>query len=284
MEIKSTAHPLLFSVRQDQEKEGRARQQLFGGSCHTATDDYSTGYKMDIKQESNFAKGKDGEIFVSGILSKNGIENTLMPTGHPFDILCGNGKRIDVKYSPTECRLNRFLRSPQYRFHVRKNARDKTDFYICVTAEKSIFIIPSRDVPSQMDHIIFCYPMLTRKKRGKWLKYLNAFDLLKQEQITTLAATQKRIDEMSKKVFDAWVINTRSAEGHGLIGRFWHFDGAPEIPVQVLGCRCAMFETRKAARAALPKVKRAFPQATVERVTVRIDSFQNQLAATRERM
>jgi hypothetical protein len=76
---------------------------------------------------------------------------------------------------------------------------------------------------------------------------------------------------MNRTVFDAWVINTRSVEGHGLIGRFWHFDGIPNIPAQVLGCRCAMFETRKAARAALPKVKSAFPRARVERVTVRVD-------------
>lgn len=71
--------------------------------------------------------------------------------------------------------------------------------------------------------------------------------------------------------YKAWVIDTRSDEGHGLIGRFWHFDGAPRIPPQLLGHRTVAFETRAAARAALPRAKRAFPKAVVRRATFRIE-------------
>jgi len=73
------------------------------------------------------------------------------------------------------------------------------------------------------------------------------------------------------EVFYAWVINTRSVEGHGLIGRYWKFENKiPNIPPHMEGCRVAMFTTRRIARENLPHVRRAFPKAKVVRVKVKV--------------
>lgn len=71
--------------------------------------------------------------------------------------------------------------------------------------------------------------------------------------------------------FYAWAINTRSDEGHGFIGRFWHFGRPPFIPDQLLGCRTSLFETRAKAREALPHVKCTFPKARVVKVKVTVE-------------
>ena len=72
------------------------------------------------------------------------------------------------------------------------------------------------------------------------------------------------------KSFNAWVIDTNSKEGHGLIGRYWWFNGPCEIPAHLEGCKCAMFTTRKTARENLPNVRHSFPSATVKKATVTI--------------
>ena len=74
------------------------------------------------------------------------------------------------------------------------------------------------------------------------------------------------------KAFNAWVIDTNSNEGHGLIGRYWQFGNVPTgIPEHMKGCTTAMFETRSLARKNLPSVKRAFPKATVRKAWVVIN-------------
>jgi hypothetical protein len=74
------------------------------------------------------------------------------------------------------------------------------------------------------------------------------------------------------KQFDAWVIDTNSSEGHGLIGRYWQFGNIPTgIPIHLEGCRTAMFETRAIARENLPYVKKVFPKATVRKAWVVIN-------------
>ena len=73
------------------------------------------------------------------------------------------------------------------------------------------------------------------------------------------------------KTYKGWAINTKSAEGHGLIGRYWWFeDHAPNIPKHLGGHITALFETRKEARRNLPGVRKAFPKARVEKVVVDI--------------
>lgn len=48
------------------------------------------------------------------------------------------------------------------------------------------------------------------------------------------------------KEFLAWAIDTRSTEGHGLLGRY--FFGYHYIPPSSEGCIVALFKTRKIAR------------------------------------
>lgn len=68
-----------------------------------------------------------------------------------------------------------------------------------------------------------------------------------------------------------WAIDTCSDEGHGLIGRYWWFDNSPaRIPDHMEGHLTALFTTRKLAREALPKTRRAFPKSRVVKVLVKI--------------
>ena len=82
----------------------------------------------------------------------------------------------------------------------------------------------------------------------------------------------KTIRLEDQESFDAWAIDTRSDEGHGLIGRYWYFgDKPPVIPVHMEGCQTALFKTRQLARDNLPSVNRAFPKAAVGKVKVIIE-------------
>jgi hypothetical protein len=62
------------------------------------------------------------------------------------------------------------------------------------------------------------------------------------------------------KQHSGWGIDTRSKEGHGLIGKH----------SQLSGYLSAIFATRAQARAALPAVKTAFPRAQVVRLDITI--------------
>jgi len=71
----------------------------------------------------------------------------------------------------------------------------------------------------------------------------------------------------------AWAIDTRSKEGHGLLGKFWWFNGKSwNITPHMTGYRAAVFPTRAEARKALKAIKResyqAFPDACVVHVKV----------------
>jgi len=55
----------------------------------------------------------------------------------------------------------------------------------------------------------------------------------------------KERNERMREQFDAWAIDTQSAEGHGLLGRyFWN----ETIPPSIEGCKKALFVTRQLAR------------------------------------
>lgn len=76
-----------------------------------------------------------------------------------------------------------------------------------------------------------------------------------------------------KEKFTAWAINANSDEGHGFIGRYWWFyQNFVAPPIHMAGCAVALFRTREAARKNLSSVKRAFPAAKVERVSVSINT------------
>lgn len=71
--------------------------------------------------------------------------------------------------------------------------------------------------------------------------------------------------------YSGWAIDTCSREGHGLIGRYWWFEGEPtHIPKHMEGHRSALFCTRREAREALPKTRSSFPKSKVVKVNVRL--------------
>ena len=75
-----------------------------------------------------------------------------------------------------------------------------------------------------------------------------------------------------EEVFTAWAIDTRSEEGHGLIGRYWWFNGKfPEIPPHLEGCKTALFKTRALARQGLGSVKRCWKNARVVKARITIE-------------
>lgn len=77
-----------------------------------------------------------------------------------------------------------------------------------------------------------------------------------------------------EETFIAWAIDTRSEEGHGLIGRYWWFNNkAPTIPTHMEGCKTAIFKTRALAKEGLSSVKKTFENARVVKVKVTIETL-----------
>ena len=78
------------------------------------------------------------------------------------------------------------------------------------------------------------------------------------------------------ETFTAWAIDSRSDDGHGLVGRYWPFYVRDIfIPLHMEGCKFALFTTRKLARKFLPNVRGAFPRASVVKVSVEIKEAMN---------
>lgn len=126
----------------------------------------------------NARKGEIVERHVSWVLSENGIDNELMPTGHPFDILALDEVRIDVKGAFTTSETSNCV-SPLWHFHMGKNRRGKyCDVFICVIWDtKEYFIIPDSALKRSQTDIYFCWPT-KRPTMGKYQKYLNRWDLI----------------------------------------------------------------------------------------------------------
>jgi hypothetical protein len=72
----------------------------------------------------------------------------------------------------------------------------------------------------------------------------------------------------------AWAIDTRSAEGHGFIGRYYL---SQKVPKPNEGCKIALFKTRSIAREHLAIMKartwQQFPKARVVQVRVTVESI-----------
>ena len=58
------------------------------------------------------------------------------------------------------------------------------------------------------------------------------------------------------KTFIAWAVDSRSKEGHGLLGRYWRFDNSHrDIPPHLEGCIVALYKTRELAREAAKSIR-----------------------------
>lgn len=127
------------------------------------------------EEESNRAQGMRIENIVSEKLKRMGIENTQMGTLHPFDILLSDGKRVDVKSSATPIKPP----SSRYGYYVfdtrQKKKGSYCDFFILVVHETmDMYIIPAPQAPAGQIRIAS-----PRKKKSKFDKFLNNYDLMK---------------------------------------------------------------------------------------------------------
>ena len=149
--------------------------------------EYTTAPIPHTKQQPGYVAcggpvlvGITGEIEVKCVLERNGYIIHRMPVGHPFDLLCNDVVRIDVKsayrrFSPP----SRGTVSPCYSFHVGyKDKRRKCDLIVLFIAETNdVFIIPQKNIKLQTNKMSFVWPTL-RPELSKWQKYHNRFDLI----------------------------------------------------------------------------------------------------------
>jgi len=82
--------------------------------------------------------------------------------------------------------------------------------------------------------------------------------------------------------FIAWAVESRSKEGHGLLGRYWKFGNShQDIPPHLEGCVTALYRTRKLAREGAKSVRgdgvkyTPFPLAKAMQVEVIIKEVAN---------
>jgi DNA-binding CsgD family transcriptional regulator len=138
-------------------------------------------YRMGLRHKISGGpakKGADAENYVSEILNKMNIKHKLMSHKNNFDILLSNGKTADVKstytYSHAPSQTEKY-----YKFHTRH--KQIVDFYICIIwLTKDIFIIPTMAIKNPKKDGSISFPWPYKHKIGKYMKYYNNFDLLRQ--------------------------------------------------------------------------------------------------------
>lgn len=138
------------------------------------------GVRHIIPRDKIGKRAEAAERLVSQKLNELNIGNKLMPTGHPFDILLDSGIKIDVKFTGKRRSKTKWgNRRLMWGIGVKRN---HADFFICVTPEKDMFIIPVEITPAATTFIIFTYPKYERRGRiSRYIKYKDRFDLLKNE-------------------------------------------------------------------------------------------------------
>ena len=153
-----------------------------GVSSQTVSN-YRGDKRHEISRGTASYSGFVAEEFVSSYLYEKGIPNKLMSLNHSFDILLFNGIKVDVKYcakivnnSPSRLKFGSLI-SPMWRFQIKKDRKNDCDFFICVTKEWEIFVIPFNTIPPKANMIFFCWPTL-RPEIGKYQKFKDRFDLL----------------------------------------------------------------------------------------------------------
>lgn len=132
--------------------------------------------------------GQEFESKAGQILSDSGIENLLMPNGHPFDILVNGKIRIDVKHSSMnvqkfKSQIN--IVSPTYSIGHLKCGIDCDFFFVfvpeCVNSkEYTYFVIPSSKCRFERQDAIIRIPWPQMGQRpSKWHKYHKNLDILR---------------------------------------------------------------------------------------------------------
>jgi hypothetical protein len=157
----------------------RQSEDLFGGRGKGILRKKISEIWHRVHGESPTARGVIAEEKISKKLAADGIENKLMPYGHPFDILLGNGKRVEVKTAFSVSKTSPAMVSAQYRFHVRKKEKGThCDFYVLyIEPTNEFFIVPNSEINS-VDHIYITSPK-PKRSWGKYHQFKDRFDLLK---------------------------------------------------------------------------------------------------------
>jgi hypothetical protein len=99
------------------------------------TKGYLGRYRHDHRHAidgGNLEMGARWEEIVSKILIDHGINNTLMPHHHEFDILLENGKRVDVKAASRTMKPPSSKCYPFYSFGTKKPERGNYCDWICL--------------------------------------------------------------------------------------------------------------------------------------------------------
>jgi hypothetical protein len=131
------------------------------------------------KGDTGVFYGEMAEEYVRNLLCELGVQNRLMPYGHPFDILTDCGKRIDVKSASKKIKPPSQKAHPYYNISINKKKRGNyADFFVIVIEMRTVYIIPSKDLSENFGFIRIFYPP-NLAKTSKWTQYINRFDLLK---------------------------------------------------------------------------------------------------------
>jgi hypothetical protein len=136
-----------------------------------------------IEPNNNIDFGVKAEIMVSNRMKELNIRHELMPHSHSFDILVNNKIKIDVKSSwksnipPSQ--IGRCV-NDRYHFQLRGHDKHPADYYILVIPKcDAMFIVPGDIIPKNKTDIFMVYPS-ARPEIGKYQKYLNRWDLLRE--------------------------------------------------------------------------------------------------------
>jgi hypothetical protein len=146
-------------------------------SCKITVRRVLSGKRFEIHGETNRARGKRIEDWVSRLLDGQGVKNKNMTNSHGYDIETESGKRLEVTAAfSAMCPPSLIKISPTSSgFYNFKTSRGRNaDFLILVLAETEpyrVLIIPYSEI--KVDYIRF-----PNGGKSKWEKYENRFDLL----------------------------------------------------------------------------------------------------------
>jgi hypothetical protein len=168
---------IISIARKAIDKTSTELAKSFGLSRETISA-YRKGLRVVIKGGSA-GTGYSFESAVSKKLNEWGIEHSLMPNNHPFDIQTKDGGRLDVKARTVSENSSR--ETPMYNFNLNQKKRGRyADFFILVISngKNDFFVIPASETKLNTP-IRFCWPPANKGAESKWLQYHNRFDLLK---------------------------------------------------------------------------------------------------------
>jgi len=141
------------------------------GLIPTSVNKYRKGTRH-VMFGGNAKLAYEAEEYISGVLNEHGIGHTLVPRNTGHDVELESGKCAEISSAYKTWAPPSLSSYPYYRFRI---CNRLADYYICIImTTKTVFVIPSCDVPKY-----YIYIFWPTKKKSKFAKYLNNFDLLR---------------------------------------------------------------------------------------------------------